>query len=241
MSEIPARRQRLLPCPPLKKDSVSAVNSSGSANPDHRLSSFDFPGFPMVGKKMGRIDCVCLPFRSLWHSKCFVLSMKMNDRPWRPANEKISGFTLLEIVIVVSIVGLLAALGTLGYTKSMRNSRINVAKSELEMIAAATLQLAWDTGKWPNGAWRNESASGANEISDLTGGPLFSIREGDIYPEWKGPYYEGSLVDPWGKSYYFDSDYRVDGVNRIVVGSGGPNGSGINRYDEDNIYVFLDD
>ncbi|WP_372794655.1 prepilin-type N-terminal cleavage/methylation domain-containing protein [Pontiella sp.] len=152
-----------------------------------------------------------------------------------------SGFTLIEIVIVVAIVGLLATLGSLGYTKAMHNSRVNVAQSELEMIAAATLQLAWDTGKWPNGAWRNQAASGNNEVSDLSDGPLFSISDADLYPGWQGPYYEGSLVDPWGQSYYFDSDYRVDGENRIVVGSGGPNCSRINRYDSDNIYVFLDD
>lgn len=156
-----------------------------------------------------------------------------NDKP---------GFTLLEIIVVVSIIGLLAALGTLAISKSMRNSRINVAKSELEMIATATLQMVWDTGKWPNGYWRTEGTKGViNEVWDLTGSSLFSITDSETYPDWKGPYYEGSLIDPWGKPYFFDSDYEIDGVkNRVVVGSSGPNGRGRNVYDIDNIYVIVD-
>ncbi|MDF7825195.1 hypothetical protein P4B35_14320 [Pontiellaceae bacterium B12227] len=147
----------------------------------------------------------------------------------------------MEITIVVSIIGLLAAFGTIALRKAMGDSRINLAKSELEMIGAATLQMAWDTGKWPNGYWRTAPAKGANEVEDLVGSSLFQIADDDEYPDWRGPYYQGSLVDPWGNPYFFDSDYRIDGVNRIVVGSHGPNGSQMNRYDEDNIYVLLDD
>jgi general secretion pathway protein G len=149
-----------------------------------------------------------------------------------------SGFTLVEIMIVVAIIGLLAGMGTLAVMKAVNNSRIKTAETELQLISSGVLQLAWDTGKWPNGTWRTEAASGANEIADLSGSALFQISDESVYPNWKGPYYEGSLVDPWGQSYFFDSDY--DG-KRVVVGSGGPNRSGVNRYDEDNIYVFLDD
>jgi general secretion pathway protein G len=151
-----------------------------------------------------------------------------------------SGFTLVEIMIVVAIIGLLAGMGTLAVMKAVNNSRIKTAETELQLISSGVLQLAWDTGKWPNGAVRSEGVGSRNEMRNLDGSVLFQLRDEDSFPDWKGPYYEGSLVDPWGKAYFFDSDYRVDGVDRIVVGSHGPNRSGINRYDEDNIYIFLD-
>lgn len=151
------------------------------------------------------------------------------------------GFTLTEIMIVVAVIGVLAGIGTLMVSKAMHNGRVKVAEAELQMIATGTLQMAWDTGKWPNGASRTARASGRNEIRNLFGSALFEIGEDDEYPDWKGPYYEGSLKDPWGNSYFFDSDYEVRGINRVVVGSGGPNRSGINTYDEDNVWVALDD
>lgn len=161
--------------------------------------------------------------------------------------KKFSGFTLIEVVVVVSVTALLASLGAYAVTKAVNGSRIKAADAELEMLATAVLQLAWDTGRWPNGAVRTEGVSGLNEIWDLSGSGLIN---GDGFgANWNGPYYEGNMVDPWWRDssgrrhrkYFFDSDYRVDGKNRIVVGSFGPNGIGPNRYDSDNRYVFLDD
>jgi prepilin-type N-terminal cleavage/methylation domain-containing protein len=152
---------------------------------------------------------------------------------------KKSGFTLIEIMVVVGIVGFLAALGTLAITKAITNGRIKGATTELEILSAATLQLAWDTGYWPNKTKR--TAGGSVEIWDIS--PVSCGLEGTdgSYGKWKGPYYEGAVQDPWGNNYFFDPDYRIDGVDRVVVGSFGPNGRGPNTYDSDNIYILLDD
>ena len=151
-------------------------------------------------------------------------------------------FTLVEITIVVAIVGLLGALAVLNMTKARRTSRDKTAITELELLSTGILQLAWDTGRWPNMAWRDEGASGVNEIWSFIGSGLEKNTTDGIYEGWEGPYYEGSYTDPWGNPYFFDSDYRYEGRNdRIVVGSFGPNGVGRNIYDEDNILVFLDD
>lgn len=149
-----------------------------------------------------------------------------------------AGFTLLEIVIVVAVIGLLASLAALNITKAASNSRKKTAETELQLISAGILKLAWDTGRWPNGAWREEGASGANEIWTLQGSGL---DVGTGYDEWEGPYYEGSYTDPWGNPYFFDSDYTYEGKVRIAVGSFGPNRVGRNIYDSDNVIVFLDD
>lgn len=163
---------------------------------------------------------------------------------------KKSGFTLLEIAVVTIIIGLLVTMSSLAITKSIRNSRIKHAEAELEILTAAVLQLAWDTGKWPNG--EPLTTAGSIEVWNLSGGNCGLFDNDGTYNNWKGPYYEGPVDDPWGKEtepnrkYFFDPDYlhtEKDGTvrNAIVVGSFGPNGVGKNLYDSDDIYVLLDD
>jgi general secretion pathway protein G len=152
---------------------------------------------------------------------------------------KKDGFTLIEITVVTLLIGILATLGSLAIMKGIRNGRIKNAEGELEMMSAAVLQLAWDTGQWPNGALR--TAGGSVEEWDITPDSCGLMGTDGNYSHWKGPYYDGEVVDPWGNPYFFDPDYRIDGVNRAVVGSFGPNGIGRNLYDSDDIYVLLDD
>ncbi len=152
---------------------------------------------------------------------------------------KKSGFTLVEITVVTMIVGLLATLGSLAIMRSIQGSRIKNAQAELEMLSVAVLQLAWDTGKWPNGQPR--TTGGSTEMWDISGDNCGLLDTDGNYGKWKGPYYDGSITDPWGNPYFFDPDYRINGINHVVVGSFGSNGKGRNLYDSDDIYVLLDD
>ncbi|MEN7973240.1 MAG: prepilin-type N-terminal cleavage/methylation domain-containing protein [Verrucomicrobiota bacterium] len=152
---------------------------------------------------------------------------------------KKNGFTLVEIVIVVSILGILAAMGTLAVSKSINNSRRKTAESELQILSSAVLELAWDTGKWPNGAWRTDP--GSDQVSDISSpraGLMYAAN--NIYPDWKGPYYEGSVKDSWNTPYFFDPAYRGPATSneaRVVVGSCGPDRAS----QSDDIIILLDD
>ena len=155
---------------------------------------------------------------------------------------KKSGFTLVEIAVVTIIVGLLVTMGSMAITKSVQNSRIKNAEAELEMISAAILQLAWDTGRWPNGQLRTEAASGANEKWDLSGDECGLLGTDGTYDNWKGPYYGGPTADPWGNNYFFDSDYYPMGDHSkecVVVGSYGRKAQ--SQYDADDLWVRVDD
>lgn len=152
---------------------------------------------------------------------------------------KKDGFTLVEIMIVVGVVALLSLLGTYASRSGLENSRKKQAEVELQMLSTAILQLAWDTGCWPNKEPRNEGAD--RELWDLSGDVVGLMGTDGAFNNWRGPYYDDATIDPWGNPYFFDPDYRVDGVMRVAVGSFGPNGSGRNVYDSDNIYVLLDD
>ncbi|MEE9367527.1 MAG: type II secretion system protein GspG [Pontiella sp.] len=149
------------------------------------------------------------------------------------------GFTIVEIAFVTGIIGLLAAMGSYAIMVAVANSRQKTVDIELSMISTATLQLAWDTGRWPNQA--SLKSPGSTEIWNISPSSAGLTGENSAFSDWKGPYYDGETVDPWGNPYFFDPDYRINGVNHIAVGSFGPNGQGRNVYDDDDIYVLLDD
>ncbi len=152
---------------------------------------------------------------------------------------KRNGFSLVEIMVVVGILGFLAIVAGLAIGRGIQGSHKNQATAELNMLSTAVLQLAWDTGKWPNGQLRING--GSIEKWELSSGTCGLKDTDGNYSHWKGPYYEGNLKDPWGNPYFFDPDYKIEGINHVVVGSFGPNGGGRNLYDSDDIYVLLDD
>lgn len=151
---------------------------------------------------------------------------------------KNNGFTLIEIMIVVSIIGLLAGLGTFAYQKAITKSRIKTVEAEISMISAAVQQLTWDTGRWPNGTSLKDSLNGTSERWNLSEARVGLFKNDGTFKNWKGPYYEGSISDPWGNNYFFDPDYRRDGTH-AVIGSFGPNGVGRNKYDDDDVWDSL--
>lgn len=142
-------------------------------------------------------------------------------------------------MITVGIVGLLASLASYAVLTAHKKALIKQAEGELQMIATGTLKMAWDTSRWPNKTLRTQP--GSVEIWNLAVSSSGLLANDGSYTDWKGPYYSGSTKDPWGHPYFFDPDYIIGGVNRIVVGSFGPNGVGQNVYDSDDIKVLLDD
>lgn len=151
-----------------------------------------------------------------------------------------NGFTSVEIAVVTLLVGILASLGSVAVMRTVDKSRAKKTEAELDILATSVLQLAWDTGRWPNGQLRNNG--GSREMWDISVSYCGLMNSDGSYEDWQGPYYEGPTVDPWGNAYFFDPDYRVaDGTIRAVVGSFGPNGVGPNMYDDDDVYVLVDD
>ena len=156
----------------------------------------------------------------------------------REPRANVSGFSALEMVVVVAVIGIMAAVAVPGYSKIRQHQRISVAQMDLEILSTAIRELAWDTGSWPNGGARNEG--GDDEVWDLVSDDYGLLGTSGDFDDWQGPYIREIPEDPWGNPYFFDPDYRVDSVWRIAVGSFGPNGRGRNQYDSDNVYILLD-
>lgn len=148
-----------------------------------------------------------------------------------------AGFTIVEIMVVVAVIGILCVIAVPMYSKIRNEARGREAMSELQLLHSAIRQLAWDTGKWP-GAIAREAAQSA-EIWDLSTADAGLLENDGDFTGWKGPYIRNIKEDPWGNKYFFDPDYEVDGVDHVVVGSFGPNGEGPNNYDDDDLYVII--
>ena len=149
------------------------------------------------------------------------------------------GFTLLELMICVAVIGILASIAIPNYISYRERSKIAKALAELHYLSKGVTMLALDTGLWPNKAMAGTIPGSAEKWNLNTSNAGLTGTDG-TFPDWAGPYISNVPQDPWGNNYFFDPDYQIDGLNYAVLGSFGPNGVGPNLYDADDIYIILD-
>jgi len=76
-----------------------------------------------------------------------------------PLPRRIAGFSLLEIIVVVTIIGILCSLAIPAYKKLLRHSTNTLMSNELRVASGALEYYAFDKGTWPpdgNGGWPTE-------------------------------------------------------------------------------------
>jgi general secretion pathway protein G len=100
----------------------------------------------------------------------------------------VSGFTLLELLVVMVIIGLLAGYVGPKYFAQVGKSEIKVAKSQMVALEKALDQYRLDTGHYPT------SDEG---LAALNTKPANETK-------WDGPYLKKAVPpDPWGNPYLY--------------------------------------
>lgn len=98
------------------------------------------------------------------------------------------GFTLLELLVVMVIIGLLASIITPMYFNQIGKSNVKVARAQLEALGQALDQFRLDVGRYPT-----------------TEQGLVALRTAPAgLGQWKGPYLKRDVpMDPWGQPYQY--------------------------------------
>ena len=110
-----------------------------------------------------------------------------------------AGFTLIEILVAVAIIGILGTTAAIGIPRILENSKINAAKVGVDNLKAAVVAYNIEKGKYPS------------DLKSLV------VASGDDEPIVEGG--EGALYDPWGTEYKYEKKGK-----RFVVISAGPDG-----------------
>lgn len=151
-----------------------------------------------------------------------------------------AGFTILELIVNVAIIGILSAIAIPAYISFRDKARIAQAKMDMHNILLAMEQLGNDTGEWPGHQVSGKTnTSSNNEIWDLSTAGAGLVATDGNYKNWRGPYMASIPKDPWGMNYFLDTDYYVNGKLEAALGSFGPNKCCQNTYDSDDVIYVL--
>lgn len=98
------------------------------------------------------------------------------------------GFTLLELLVVMLIIGLLAGYVAPQYFKQVGKSEVKTARAQIEALGKALDQYRLDTGHYP---------TTEQGLAALMAKPANETK-------WDGPYLKKAVpADPWGAPYQY--------------------------------------
>lgn len=113
---------------------------------------------------------------------------RSEDQPSQIISRRQTGFTLLELLVVMVIIGLLVGYVGPKYFSQVGKSEVKTARAQINALEQALDQYRLDTGHYP----------GTEEgLAALFTKPSNEAR-------WDGPYLKKSVPDdPWGKPYQY--------------------------------------
>jgi general secretion pathway protein G len=132
--------------------------------------------------------------------------------PYNPRSTT-AGFTLLELLVVLVILGLLAAVATPQVMKYLSRARTQSASLQIHNLSSALDLYRLDVGRYPS---QEEGLNSLVEAPSTT-------------PNWNGPYVKKRemLLDPWGHPYNYkfpgehgEYDLYSSGADNAAGGQG---------------------
>lgn len=128
-------------------------------------------------------------------------------------DRRIAGFTLLELLVVIVIIGLLAAYVGPKYFSQLGKSEVTVARAQIGAFENSMDTYRLDVGRYPT------TEEGLNAL--MSAPPAAAGK-------WNGPYLKkGIPLDPWGRAYQYRAPGATGDYEILSFGKDGqPGGTG---------------
>jgi general secretion pathway protein G len=127
----------------------------------------------------------------------------MTHLPSRRRRNSEEGFTLLEMLVVIAIIGLLMAIVGPQVLKQLDNARTHTAKIQILSTESALDQFRADVGRYP---------TQTEGLVALTAAP-------PGVTGWNGPYSKPTPPDPWGHPYHYLNPGKHGDIDIYTLGS----------------------
>jgi general secretion pathway protein G len=128
-----------------------------------------------------------------------------------------SGFTLIEMLVVLVIIGLIMGLVGPRVLNYLTEARVKAARLQIEALSSSLDLYYLDTGRYPT------TSEGLTAL----------VRRPGNMAGWNGPYVKGGIVpeDPWKHDYVYRSPAEGAPYEIISLGSDGREGGTGNAAD----------
>jgi general secretion pathway protein G len=123
-----------------------------------------------------------------------------------------AGYTLMELLVVLAILGFLALVATPQVLQYLGGARVSTAKTEVENLSAALDLFKLDVGRHPS----------------TEEGLAALLKEPPGVTTWNGPYVRraANLIDPWGRAFVYVSPGEHGEFDLYSYGAEGENAKG---------------
>jgi general secretion pathway protein G len=140
-----------------------------------------------------------------------MVNATLTCRQNRPLGRRAErGFTLVEMLVVISIIALIMALVGPRVLNFLSESKVKAATIQIESLESALDLYALDTGRYPS------TSEGLTALMERPAGET----------SWGGPYLKGNAVpnDPWKRPYIYRSPGEHGAYDIMSYGADGQEG-----------------